>query len=233
VAQATKEKPAEVVAAPDAATAMLEAVRAQAEAMLADAREATAAMLEQAREEARKIAATAGDEVASKERLLVEQAQADLERLTAPGAGKVWKAQEVEPGFEWVTFKALGGVKSEHCVIRVGRHEWTAPNGLKETSEGILYQFIRGEFVAKSRDVADFLRSRPSFGSLYWEEGSEPHAPPNPAKALDEVMDAVMELDEGALERLLEREQASHNRLVVVQAIKRGRARIRGRLEGA
>lgn len=225
-------KPPEPQEPQDSGLSPLDEARKAMSAIVEEARAAAAAMLEDAKRQAEEIVSTAGDEVAKKERELVQGAQKDFARATAPdGPNRVWLAHEREPDFEPVTFKAKAGVKSELRILRIGRHEWTTPHGEKQISPGVAYQFSRGEFEALSSDVADFLRGKLSFNVEFWEDGKQPGQPESPIATLDKVLEAVIDLDDDRLAELEVIETATHNRPIVLQQIRAGRKKIRGRME--
>lgn len=245
---ATAKKPPAPVPAVDpaaaAAAAVLEEVRKQGAAMLAETQAAAKAMLDAARAEADDVNAQAraaiaeareqaeviaSDDPKIKAKHAVEQGRREFDRLTT-GDGRIWLQHEREEDFEPISFRVIGPrwKQAEYRVLRVGRHEYTHM-GRTEHSPGVAYQFNHGELEALSQDVADYLRSRPSFNILFCEAGNEPGAAPDPGVMLKLVLDAVLELDDAKLKDLMEREQASHKRKTVLDAILHGRRQIRGR----
>lgn len=231
-AQATKPAPEPVAEGAGTAAAMLEEIRKQGAAMLADAQETARTMLAEAQEQAKSIASTAGDAVLTQERQLVEQAQKDFRAVTDPNVeGRVWLQHEAEEDFEPVIFRAKAGVKSQLRMVRIARYRYDV-NGQERLSPGAAYQFSEGELIAKSQDVADWVRSRPGFNVVFWEAGNEPHSAPDPGVMLDKVLDATLELDVEKLEELRGLEQGSHKRPLVLKRIDAALSKIHGRTQG-
>jgi hypothetical protein len=130
-----------------------------------------------------------------------------------------------EEGFEPVIFRSKG---KNQRVVRVPATRWTTLNGEAQHAGGIAYNFEpNGEFVAKSANVAEFLRRRPMFNVEFWEVGAEPHTPPDPSLMLDKILKATMELDLDTLEELRAAEAASHGRKVVLDQITAAQRRIK------
>jgi hypothetical protein len=146
--------------------------------------------------------------------------KADIE----PGDDDPRRPHVAEEGFEPITFRAKG---RNQRIVRVPANRFTTLNGEIQHVGGIAYEFApTGDFVARSSNVANFLRSRPAFNLEFWEVGNEPHAAPDPSVVLDKVQTALMELDLDALEDLLAKETASHNRKIVVDQIKSAQRKI-------
>jgi hypothetical protein len=130
-----------------------------------------------------------------------------------------------EEGFEPVVFRSKG---KNQRIVRVPATRWTTLNGEAQHAGGIAYNFEpNGEFVAKSENVAEFLRRRPMFNVEFWEVGNEPHTPPDPSLMLDKILKATMELDLDTLEELRAAEAASHGRKIVLDQITAAQRRIK------
>lgn len=235
---ATAEPPAETPAPVQTEAAlMLAEVRAAAAQMLEDARAtademraAAQAELADVAEQARTAAALAGEDPKERAKALVDHGRRQFEELTT-GDGRVWLQHERDPEFEPVIFEAAGGKKSELRILRISRHEYTHM-GRTETSPGVAYQFKDGQLEALSPDVADYLRQRPGFGSLFWEAGAKPGAVPDPKVMLDKVLEAAMDLDVDRLSELLEQEIENDKRPVVLVQIRAALKKIHGRTQG-
>jgi hypothetical protein len=204
--------------------AIVAETRAAAEAVLAEARQAAETMLADARASAVELAAAAPAgapvDLGALVEALRESRKEDASEIERARARErtVAKPEDVEEGFEPVVFRSRG---INFSIVRVPRHRWTATNGEAQVTDGVRYEFAhgRGDLVVRNAEVADYIRSRPSFNVEVWEVGKEPHAAPDPARELDRIMQAGFDLDLGALAEIEEKERASFNRKVIIDAI--------------
>jgi hypothetical protein len=206
VATGTKEPVKAAEAEPVADIAALQAELAELRKSQAEMMQATLAAL----------TAAAGQQAPSGQR-----AKQDVE----PAKDDPRRPDVAEEGFEPVIFRSKG---KNQRVVRVPATRWTTLNGEAQHAGGIAYNFEpNGEFVAKSANVAEFLRRRPMFNVEFWEVGAEPHTPPDPSLMLDKILKATMELDLDTLEELRAAEAASHGRKVVLDQITAAQRRIK------
>lgn len=78
------------------------------------------------------------------------------------------------------------------------------------------------------RDMVTALRSHHALNDLFFEEGREPGRPlPTEADFLESITAAVADLDTEKLQELLEQEQGSHNRGLLVTTAERALERVR------
>jgi hypothetical protein len=115
-----------------------------------------------------------------------------------------------------------------HLVVRVPRHRHTAGNGEVQVSEGRHYSFEdgAGDLTVYNSDVANFLRGRPGFNRFYFEVGKEPHSNAVMEPVLAEIMEAVLEMDDGRLEVLQAKEMASLKRPLILNQLRLAREKV-------
>lgn len=85
-----------------------------------------------------------------------------------------------------------------------------------------------GEFgEVEEEDLVSWLRNHHANGVLFFEEGREPDRPrPTEDQMLEWIVDAVAALDSSRAHELLEHEQATHNREVILRACQRALQKI-------
>lgn len=138
---------------------------------------------------------------------------------------------EDEAPVEEVLFRAKG---VNFRAVMIPRQRWTAPNGEVQVTDGKTLEFApTGEFRTSDPAEIRHLRGLPTFNREFWEVGAEPHAAPSARPVFDKIADAAVALDVDALAELEVRERETHNREIVIDAIRSARSRVQGALAAA
>lgn len=214
----------ETVEAAPVDVAALQAELAEARAALATAQEATS------NDRLASVLETLGEQLASRG---VEQAT--FQPGERPGdvmaqlEGKVSLGEHsgrLTPGGVPRVFIARG---RNLRVIRKSRIRYTDARGQLVVTEGIHYPFEPdGRFETDDADVVEYLQSRPSFGSEFWEMGHDPAAAPDPQPVLDTIMSAAIDLDDAQLAEVERVELETLKRDVVLNSVRAARRRVQG-----
>jgi hypothetical protein len=119
-----------------------------------------------------------------------------------------------------VTFKQLNirnGVGYLN-VIRKARARTISGSGEPVVTQGVHYNFgPNGEFTTDDKNVVEFLKGRPGFGSVYAVLGDEPGRAPDAGPVLDEIMDCQANYDIEGLDRIAQQERRTHKRDIVLK----------------
>lgn len=146
--------------------------------------------------------------------------------------GKVSRGEHsgrVAPG-GMVTFLSRG---SNLVVLKKGRIRYADARGQLAVTEGVQYDFAPdGRFETDDEEVIEYLEARPAFGVEFWEMGHDPHKAPTPAPVLDEIMDAVINLDDDRLAEIEQEEQEGLKREIVLSQVASARRKVQGLGEG-
>ena len=194
------------------------ALAAVLEQMAAAQRENTNAILELAKGMADRPAAGQERETAIK---------GDVGELAAALDGTTSDGGDGEDPLDTpVTFVSRG---REMKVIVVPRRRYTGPTGEQYFTNGITLDFApNGQYTTRNRRNVEILRARPGMNREYWELGKEPHAKPSAEPVLDAIFDAVLALDDAALEAIEAEERETHQRDEVLRAVRKARERVQG-----
>lgn len=218
----TKTKPEEAPEVDAAAVhAQLLEMHAEATQLLTDARAEAARIVEAAAAAGTPEGGTVSIEALA---AALRGVQAPAVTVEMPKVELPPRADDVEEGFRPVLFRSRD---RSHLVVRVPRHRHTASNGEVQTSDGRNYSFEpTGDLTVHNSDVADFLRGRPGFNRFYFEVGKEPHSQAAMEPVLDAIQQAILDMDDAALEELEIKEMASLKRSLVLNQLRKARERV-------
>lgn len=124
-------------------------------------------------------------------------------------------ATKTEP----VTF--ISKCMNQTLTRRPAMNEARAPNGavLIPADPGERVTFDNHRYEATEGDQIEWLRRHPFFNVTIWEEGAPPD---EPKPTLDQQIQAIQEAkDVHELQALIDAEQDTHNRRVVISAARR------------
>lgn len=216
-----QEKPAEDAGgAQEALDAVLAAedVPGWAKGLMAATMAQTAQMADAIFALAERQSAATGQEIALK---------GSVDELVAQLSGTITEGPPPEnPLAEPVVFIAKGAMFK---AVRKSRQRMVMPNGEQAFTTGITYDFApSGRYMTIDPSAVTWLEGRPGFGVEYWRQDKPPHAAPDAGLVLDKVLDLALALDDDGLRELLETEQASHKRKIVIDRINQARKRVQG-----
>ena len=116
---------------------------------------------------------------------------------------------------------------SELNVIVRGRRRRVGDDGEQTFTVGQSCSFApNGEFRTRSRRIAEFLRRRPTYNSVFFEVGREPGRAPDPEIVLERIMECLLTLDDAGLEEIQRAEEQTHRRELVLSQVKAARTKI-------
>lgn len=125
-----------------------------------------------------------------------------------------------------VTYISKG---SQFKAIKKPRYRGVSPTGEQFFTTGIAADFApHGQWTTRNRDMAAWIETRPGFGTDFWRQGAEPFSAPDPSKILEQIMDAILALDDARLAQLEADEKASHKRPLVLGQLAAARNRVQG-----
>lgn len=115
------------------------------------------------------------------------------------------KHDDVEEGFEPVTFRSRG---RNFKVIRVSAHRNLVNDSWVPVTTGRYYDFApNGDLKVLNSDVAAFLRSCPDFNQLFWELGNAPGADKELKPLLQKIARAAVSMDDETLAEIERQER--------------------------
>lgn len=127
-----------------------------------------------------------------------------------------------------VVFRSRG---INYGIIFKPRRQMVTASGERMFSDGIRFDFPKGEFRTKNKLVQEYIRSRPQFNADVWEVGNEPGRVPSPDLVLDRVAKAISELDDATLAEIETAERSTYKRPEVLTTIASGRRHIQSAAE--
>lgn len=210
-------------AVPDAPDDLMADLPPAVAAILAGQAQQQAALTQALEMLAEKVAGQRGTEV----QVSLGSGGESAEKLLKQLVGTVEDGGDGEEPLEHpVTYISKG---SHFKAIYKPRYRGVGPTGEQFFTTGIAADFApHGQWTTKNREMAEWLETRPGFGTDFWRQGAEPFSAPDPSTILEQIMDAMLALDDARLAELEAEERASHKRPLVLKQLQAARNRVQG-----